>query len=151
GEYQFTESKDLNEFKVIDHISMNFHPRHGSVIPITQREMKALTNKWGVPQGFEPPTQNSNPIHKGYYADPDVLYSEKTKRYYIYPTSDGFHEWSASYFKAFSSDNLKDWKDEGVILDLEKDVSWAKRNAWAPCIIEKKIDKDAYKYYYYFT
>jgi arabinoxylan arabinofuranohydrolase len=151
GEYQFTESKDLNEFKVIDHISMNFHPRHGSVIPITQREMKALTNKWGVPQGFEPPTQNSNPILKGYYADPDVLYSEKTKRYYIYPTSDGFHEWSGSYFKAFSSDNLKDWKDEGVILDLEKDVSWAKRNAWAPCIIEKKIDKDAYKYYYYFT
>lgn len=151
GEYQFTESKDLNEFKVIDHISMDFHPRHGSVIPITQREMKALTDEWGVPKGFELPQQSNNPILEGYYADPDVLYSEKTNRYYIYPTSDGFHEWSGSYFKAFSSDNLKDWKDEGVILDLEKDVSWAKRNAWAPCIIEKKVGKDKYKYYYYFT
>lgn len=151
GEYQFTESKDLNEFKVIDHISMNFHPRHGSVIPITQREMKALTDEWGIPRGFELTKQSNNPILEGYYADPDVLYSEKTNRYYIYPTSDGFHEWSGFYFKAFSSDNLTDWKDEGVILDLEKDVSWAKRNAWAPCIIEKKIDKDKYKYYYYFT
>src|SRR5690606_36891342 len=151
GEYQFTESKDLNEFKLIDHISMNFHPRHGSVIPITQREMKALTDEWGVPKGFELPKQSNNPILEGYYADPDVLYSEKTNRYYLYPTSDGFHEWSGSYFKAFSSDNLTDWKDEGVILDLEKDVSWAKRNAWAPCIIEKKVGKDKYKYYYYFT
>lgn len=150
GKYQFCESKDLNEFKVIKNISMDFHPRHGSVIPITQREMKALTNKWGVPKGFELPEQN-NPVLEGYYADPDVLYSEKTKRYYIYPTSDGFHEWSGSYFKTFSSDNLKDWEDEGVILDLKKDVSWAKRNAWAPCIIEKKIGKDQYKYYYYFT
>lgn len=150
GKYQFCESKDLNEFKVIKNISMDFHPRHGSVIPITQREMKALTDKWGVPKGFELPEQN-NPVLEGYYADPDVLYSEKTKRYYIYPTSDGFHEWSGSYFKTFSSDNLKDWEDEGVILDLKKDVSWAKRNAWAPCIIEKKIGKDQYKYYYYFT
>ena len=42
------------------------------------------------------------------------------------------------------------WKDEGVILDLKKDVSWADKNAWAPTMIEKKID-DNYKYYYYFT
>jgi len=48
GEYQFCESVDLETFKVIDHkISMNFHPRHGSVIPITKRELKALTDKYG--------------------------------------------------------------------------------------------------------
>lgn len=151
GKYQFCESKDLDVFKVIDQdISMNFHPRHGSIIPITRRELKVLTDKWGIPEGFEMPSTANNPVLEGYYADPDILYSEKTKRYYIYPTSDGFTGWSGYYFKTFSSDNLKDWKDEGVILDLKKNVSWADRNAWAPCIIEKKV-KGNYKYYYYFS
>ncbi|QIK56256.1 family 43 glycosylhydrolase [Dysgonomonas sp. HDW5B] len=151
GKYQFCESKDLDVFKVIDQdISMNFHPRHGSIIPITRRDLKALTNKWGIPEGFEMPSTANNPVLEGYYADPDILYSEKTKKYYIYPTSDGFTGWSGYYFKTFSSDNLKDWKDEDVILDLKKDVSWADRNAWAPCIIEKKV-KGKYKYYYYFS
>lgn len=151
GKYQFCESKDLDVFKVIDEdISMNFHPRHGSIIPLTRRELKTLTNKWGIPEGFEIPSIANNPVLEGYYADPDILYSEKTKKYYLYPTSDGFTGWSGYYFKTFSSDNLKDWKDEGVILDLKKDVSWADRNAWAPCIIEKKV-KGRYKYYYYFS
>ena len=57
---------------------------------------------------------------------------------------------SVAYFKTFSSPDLVNWTDEGIILDLEKDVSWANRNAWAPCIIEKKIG-DSYKYYFYFT
>lgn len=150
GKYQFTESKDLDVFKVIDQdISMDFHPRHGSVIPITSRELKRLTDQWGLPEGVTVPRRN-NPVLEGYYADPDILYSEKNRKYYLYPTSDGFDSWSGYYFKTFSSDNLKDWKDEGVILDLKKDVSWADRNAWAPCIIEKKV-KGKYKYYYYFS
>ncbi|NLB42397.1 MAG: family 43 glycosylhydrolase, partial [Clostridiales bacterium] len=94
---------------------------------------------------------DNNPVLEGYYADPDVMYSNKTGKYYLYPTSDGFMSWGGYYFKTFSSDNLKDWKDEGVILDLKKDVEWADRNAWAPDIIEKKTGKDKYKYYYYFT
>jgi len=94
--------------------------------------------------------KDHNPVLDGYYADPEVLYAEKTGKFYIYPTSDGFTGWSGTYFKTFSSDNLVDWKDEGVILDLVKDVSWAKRNAWAPCIIEKKIN-GSYKYFYYFS
>lgn len=150
GKYQFTESKDLDVFRVIDQeITMDFHPRHGSIIPITARELKRLTDQWGLPEGITIPQRN-NPVLEGYYADPDILYSEKNGKYYLYPTSDGFDSWAGYYFKTFSSDNLKDWKDEGVILDLKKDVSWADRNAWAPCIIEKKV-KGKYKYYYYFT
>ncbi|NWJ52750.1 MAG: family 43 glycosylhydrolase [Bacteroidetes bacterium] len=90
-----------------------------------------------------------NPVLKGLYADPEILYAEKTGKFYMYPTSDGFTNWTGTYFKTFSSDNLVDWKDEGIILDLTKDISWANRNAWAPCIIEKKIDGN-YKYFYYF-
>jgi hypothetical protein len=149
GRYQFTKSKDLEHFTVIDNdISMDFNPRHGTILPITRSELKKVIAKWGMPDKF--PKINNNPVLEGYYADPEILYSNKTKKYYIYPTSDGFDGWSGNYFKTFSSDNLIDWKDEGIIVDLRKDVSWANRNAWAPCIVEKKM-KGKYKYFYYFT
>jgi hypothetical protein len=149
GKYQFTKTKDLENFTVIDQdVSMDFKPRHGTILPITCSELKRITAKWGTPSQL--PKINNNPVLEGYYADPEILYSNKTKKYYIYPTSDGFNDWSGYYFKTFSSDNLVDWKDEGIILDLKKDVSWANRNAWAPCIVEKKI-KGKYQYFYYFT
>ena len=226
GRYQFTKTTDLENFKAVDEqVSMNFHPRHGTVLPVTQKEIERLTARWlsiadvlGSAQSkqikknnivldtvakklwvpvldntllskFDPQfksfpgvkitasgsdfskkpvaytvsipggrsetyqvaaVQNRNPVLAGYYADPEILYAEKTKRYYIYPTSDGFTGWAGNYFKVFSSANLTNWKDEGVMLDLPKQVSWANRNAWAPCIIEKKINGQ-YKYFYYFT
>lgn len=150
GKYQFCISEDLDRFKVIDHqIDMDFHPRHGTIIPISRQELLDLTSKWGKPKDIEFAFRK-NPVLDGFYADPDVLYSNKTKKYYIYPTSDGFDGWGGYYFKTFSSSDLNQWKDEGVILDLKKDVAWGPRNAWAPTITEKKVKND-YKYYYYFT
>ena len=146
-------------------IEMNGKPEDSSILPIksvitvspnyetvlapysfTLIRIKSVT---GTQDSSKAPNKN-NPVLKGYYADPEIMYSHKTHKYYIYPTSDGFPNWSGSYFKAFSSTNLKNWKDEGIILDLKKDVSWAHQNAWAPCIIEKKI-KGQYKYFYYFA
>ncbi|MES2652492.1 MAG: family 43 glycosylhydrolase [Bacteroidota bacterium] len=226
GKYQFTKTTDLKKFTVIDHeISMDFHPRHGTVMPITTQEAARLMNKWYTPSDVFSETKSSaikkinitvdtinktvflpvkngsnlkaldpkfldlpnliltpkapydfskgtvkitiatdkikqtyavtatihnNPVLDGYYADPEILYSNQTGKYYLYPTSDGFTGWSGTYFKAFSSTNLVNWEDEGVILDLPKDTKWAKRNAWAPTIIEKKIN-GVYKYFYYFT
>ncbi|WP_134087701.1 family 43 glycosylhydrolase [Olivibacter sp. XZL3] len=150
GKYQFTKSTDLENFSVIDdEVSMDFHPRHGTVIPITRTELNRLINRWGNP-GLELGSIHQNPVLEGYYADPEILYAEKTKKYYLYPTSDGFDHWGGYYFKAFSSDNLVDWKDEGIILDLKKEVPWAGRNAWAPAIEEKKVN-GAYKYFYYYS
>lgn len=94
--------------------------------------------------------KSGNPILPGFHADPEVLYSHQTKRYYIYPTSDGFPGWGGSYFKVFSSKNLKTWKEETVILEMGKNVFWANGNAWAPCIEEKKID-GKYKYFFYYS
>lgn len=91
----------------------------------------------------------NNPVITGYFADPETIYSHKNKRFYLYPTTDGVVDWNGSVFHAFSSENLVDWKDEGVILDLGPDVSWADRRAWAPCIIEKETPS-GYRYYYYF-
>lgn len=227
GKYQFTKTTDFQNFSVIDQeISMNFHPRHGTVMPITAKEAGNLMKVWGRAEdvlqsaqakdiktinisidevnkkvmlpvkpgtklnAFDPEFKSyqgvmitpagkqdfsKGPVNytvtikgakpqiyqviakemhnaalDGYYADPDVLYSEQTGKFYIYPTSDGFNGWSGTYFKTFSSPDLVNWKDEGVILDLGKDVSWAKRNAWAPCIVERKINGQ-YKYFYYFT
>lgn len=151
GRYQFTKSTDLQHFEVIDdEVSMDFHPRHGTVIPITRSELKKLTDTWGVPENFPIAEIKGNPVLDGYHADPEILYSEQTNRYYLYPTTDGFDNWGGYFFKVFSSDNLVDWEEEGVILDLKKDVPWAGRNAWAPAIEEKLID-GKYKYFYYFT
>jgi|GEM_PF-276344 len=151
GRYQFTKSTDLAHFSVIDsEVSMDFHPRHGTVIPITRSEWKTLTNKWGIPSNYPIATIKNNPVLEGYYADPEVLYAQKTKKFYLYPTSDGFDGWGGYYFKSFSSDNLVDWKDEGILLDLKKDVPWAGRNAWAPAIEEKKIN-GKYRYFYYYS
>ncbi len=81
----------------------------------------------------------------GLYADPQIAVFGDT--YYLYPTTDGFDGWSGSSFKAFSSKDLINWKDEGVILDLASDdVTWADSRAWAPGIAEK----DGI-YYYYFS
>ncbi len=90
--------------------------------------------------------KGANPVIRGFHADPEILYSTKTKRYYIYATTDGYEGWGGWYFKVFSSKNLKKWKDEGVMLDLRRDVSWSNNNAWAPCMIERDG-----KYYFYYT
>ena len=150
GAYQFTETTDLEHFKVIDHeVKMNFHPRHGTIIPITRSELKRITDKWGKPAELgELP---NNPVLPGFHADPEIVYSNQTGKYYIYSTTDGQPGWGGWYYTAYSSNDLKDWTYEGIVLDLKSDqVSWADGNAWAPAIEEKKT-KDGYRYYLYFS
>ena len=150
GAYQFTETTDLEHFKVIDHdVKMNFHPRHGTIIPITRSELKHITDRWGKPEelGVLP----ANPVLPGFHADPEILYSNQTGKYYIYSTTDGQPGWGGWYYTAYSSADLKEWTYEGVVLDLKSDqVPWADGNAWAPAIEEKKT-KEGYRYYLYFS
>ncbi len=80
----------------------------------------------------------------GVYADPNI--AAFNKKFYIYPTTDGTVGWMSTYFTCWSSDNLVDWKNEGVILDLPKDLTWAKERAWAPTIARKNN-----KYYFYYS
>lgn len=150
GAYQFTETTDLEHFKVIDHdVKMNFHPRHGTIIPITRSELKRITDQWGKPA--ELGELANNPVLPGFHADPEIIYSNLTGKYYIYSTTDGQPGWGGWYYTAYSSSDLKDWTYEGIVLDLKSDqVSWADGNAWAPAIEEKKT-KDGYRYYLYFS
>lgn len=149
GRYQFTETTDLEHFRAIDSkVTMDFHPRHGTVMAVTRDEMKHLTDKWGLPEGVTIPR---NPVLTGFHADPEILYSEQTGRYYIYSTTDGVPGWGGAHFTVFESSDTRNWTEAGTVLDLKAgDAVWADGNAWAPCIIEKKI-KGRYKYFFYYS
>lgn len=93
-----------------------------------------------------------NPILPGFHADPEVMYSNKTKRYYIYSTTDGTPGWGGWTYYCFSSKDLKKWKNEGVVLDAKSDqIPWAIGNLWAPAIQEVKVGKNEYKYFLYYS
>ena len=126
-----------------------YGPQQGSFLTLTESEYKAL-QAWSDEREdqYLAPDVN-NPVFPGLYADPEVLYSQQTGKYYIFPTTDGAYQWHNYDFHCFSSEDFKTWKDEGVILDL-RNLSWGKEYAWAPCIIERK-EGNGYKYYYYFV
>jgi len=85
----------------------------------------------------------NNPVLPGLYADPQVALFDGV--YYIYPTTDGFANWTATSFSVFSSTNLVNWTNRGVILDLPRDLTWATGHAWAPA-----ITRVGSTYYFYF-
>lgn len=80
----------------------------------------------------------------GSFADPNLIVLDG--RFYLYPTTDGHENWSSSSFRAFSSSDLVDWTDHGVVLELGRDVRWATGHAWAPGMAERNG-----QYYFYFT
>ena len=82
------------------------------------------------------------PILDGFTADPSIHVFGDT--YYVYPTSDK-PNWQTTDFSVWSSKNLVDWKKEGMILDVTKDLKWANIEAWAPDCIERNGT-----YYFYF-
>ena len=145
GHYQFCKSADLKTFQFVQNTATKgkFTPRHGTIIPITQAE------KDRVQKAFP---NYRNPILPDYHADPEILYSNLTKKYYIYSTTDGYPGWGGWTFNVFSSTDLINWTDEGQVLDVKSDqVKWARGNAWAPAAIEVKQKDGSYKYYLYFS
>ena len=112
----------------------------------------AIAGLLGIPAHLSAQrAKTGNPVLPEFHADPEILYAKQTKKYYIYSTTDGTPGWGGYYFTVFSSKDLTDWRHEGIMLDLGTDqVKWSDGNAWAPCIIEKKID-GKYKYFFYFS
>lgn len=90
------------------------------------------------------PKTNQNPVIPGLFADPHITVFNG--RYYLYPTTDGYAGWSGTCYKAFSSTDLVNWTDHGIILNHGPDVSWADDSAWAPAVVAKNG-----QYYLYFS
>ena len=103
--------------------------------------------------GFPLAVTAQNPIiHNQFAADPTARVFNN--RVYVYPSHDivppegARQDWFCmGDYHVFSSENLTDWVDHGVILD-QKDVQWGNPTGfsmWAPDCVEKNGT-----YYFYF-
>lgn len=107
--------------------------------------------------------ENGNPLIKGYYADPDIDIFDC--KFWMYPTTDGITSpgwWGSTTFSTFSSDDMVNWTNEGVILDVAADNAeeagvnefgvqiayspWSSGYAWAP-----SIEKVGNMYFFYYV
>jgi beta-xylosidase len=111
--------------------------RHGTVLAIPASVLADLQRAGDKARASAP-----KPILEGFTADPSIRVFGDT--YYLYPTSDK-PNWLTTDFSVWSSRNLVDWKKEGMILDVTKDLKWAKIKAWAPDCVERNG-----KFYFYF-
>lgn len=152
GRYEYQTSKNLNTFSTKPaSFRKDFFPRHGTVCSVTKDEMERLQQKWGYVLNRSY-TGQGNPILPGFHADPEILYSNKTGKYYIYSTTDGKPGWGGYKYYVYSSSDLKEWKNEGVALDAKNgQISWANGNLWAPAAIEVKQKDGSYKYFLYYS
>ena len=122
---------------------------------VVSAALLALAGCAGVPQTGGLIVTGTNPVISGQFtADPTARVFEG--KIYMYPShdipsvvthSDGSPWFSMPDYHVFSSEDLTEWTDHGVILRQE-DVPWGKPDAyamWAPdCVF-----KDG-KYYFYF-
>lgn len=74
-----------------------------------------------------------NPILPGFHADPEVLYSHLTHRYYIYSTTDGTPHWGGYTYRCYSSADLKEWCDEGDVLNARDGQIHKKKRSALRC------------------
>ena len=84
------------------------------------------------------------PILPDFNADPSARVFGDTM--WIYPSHDiaGSTYWDMLEWHCFSSTDLKNWDDHGVIFSVN-DITWADKYAWAPDCIRRNG-----KYYFYF-
>lgn len=70
--------------------------------------------------------QIKNPLNIK-FGDPFVLYDNASDKYYMYGTGG-----VPNGFKAYSSDDLNTWKDEGRVYSAEQKNGWGVKDFWAP-------------------
>jgi len=81
----------------------------------------------------------NNPVNIQ-FGDPFIL-KASDGTFYMYGTTDGLKG-----FKAYSSKNLEDWNDEGVVYQGANEESWAVSCFWAPEVYERNS-----KYYLWYS
>ncbi|KAF2030226.1 Arabinanase/levansucrase/invertase [Setomelanomma holmii] len=137
--------------KVSSSYKLPTSPRHGTVLPITAKELSALTSTSSTSSRRARDhslVKRTSPVLPALYADPNIAIFGNN--YYIYPTTDGFPGWAGQTFYVWKSPDLITWtRSIEPILTLNGtsgNVPWAIGNAWAPTIIERQG-----KYYFYFS
>ncbi|KAI4635292.1 uncharacterized protein J4E87_000242 [Alternaria ethzedia] len=141
------ETADISnpDWKVSSSYKLPTSPRHGTVVPVTAKELAGLTaeSKRSVAAKIA-----GSPVLPGLYADPNIAVFGDN--YYIYATTDGFPGWGGNVFYVWKSPDLVSWTRSAepflTLNGTSGNVPWANGNAWAPTIIEKDS-----KYYFYFS
>lgn len=137
GRYGVYETTDWKTWRdVSSRASVVPGQRHGTIFPVSREFLQQL-----APEADRDPPPAALP---GLNADPHIGLFGDT--FYIYPTSDGTEGWMSTSFSTWSSKDLLNWKNEGVILDLPRDIAWADVRAWAPAIARRND-----KYFFYFS
>lgn len=133
----FCEDLEHGRFCIVPEEAFDFgknKKRHGGVLELNDEESERVWRAMG----------DKNPVLDGLYADPDLVKFGDT--FYLYPTTDGFTDWTGTEFFVFSSEDGRHFKKEARVLDLASDeVPWAMGCAWAPCAAKK-----GNRYYFYF-
>lgn len=104
-----TEDLSTGDFRILtsgEYDMGTTKKRHGSVLAITDEEYERLLLWY----------DRKNPVLEGLYADPDLYYENGS--FFLYPTTDGFSHWSGNSFSVFVSENGKEFKEKGQILDV---------------------------------
>ncbi|KAI4650404.1 hypothetical protein J4E93_002760 [Alternaria ventricosa] len=141
------ETADISnpDWKVSASYKLPTSPRHGTVVPVTAKELAGLTAE--SKRSVLAETAGS-PVLPGLYADPNIAVFGDN--YYIYATTDGFPGWGGNVFYVWKSPDLVSWTRSAepflTLNGTSGNVPWANGNAWAPTIIEKDS-----KYFFYFS
>lgn len=137
GRYGLRETTDWEEWRNRDSECATVPgQRHGSILTVPREVLLRL-----APEADRAPPAAVLP---GVHADPHLAVFGD--RFYLFPTTDGSEGWRSTSFHGWSSPDLKNWRDEGVVLDLPRDLDWADIHAWAPAIATRNG-----KYYFYYS
>lgn len=138
GHYGVYETTDWKSWQDVSaSVAVVKGQRHGTILKVPGAVVENFDRAEREAQARAP-----KPILDGFTADPGIRVFGDT--YYVYPTSDK-PNWNTTDFSVWSSKNLVEWKKEGMILDVTKDLKWADLQAWAPDCVERNGT-----YYFYF-
>ncbi|KAF1960321.1 hypothetical protein CC80DRAFT_489503 [Byssothecium circinans] len=144
-----TTNIDSPSWKVSSSYRLPTSPRHGTVVPVTAKELASL-NTMAVKRDVKKANlvARASPVLPGLYADPNIAIFGRN--YYIYATTDGYSGWGGKDFYVWKSPDLVSWtrstKPFLTLNGTSGNVPWATGNAWAPTVAEKDG-----KYYFYFS
>ncbi|MFD1768614.1 family 43 glycosylhydrolase [Sphingobacterium suaedae] len=159
GRYEFQRTTDLVDFtSTPESFQKDFHPRHGSIIPITKEEARRLEQRWGgVPAGLLQPIERhdrfqfqakGNPILTHHYtADPAAIVQGDTLWMFTgHDLAGGQKGYTMKDWLVFSTTDLENWTEYPVPMTIST-FSWAKSgDAYAGHVAER-----GGKYYWYIS
>lgn len=83
---------------------------------------------------------SNNPLDVA-FGDPYILYDDNQDKYFMYGTGG-----TENGFIAYSSTDLQNWKNEGVVYSNKQENAWGTKDFWAP-----EVYKRGNKYYMFYS